>query len=117
MGKDSRLEGKLLSQVGKEILLKVVVQAIPIFAMSCFLLPVSHWKKLLTLCQPKDKTGLGFKDLCKFMILTLYFTRFLRQNIFQIVLFLKQKRSWVICLEKYFESSECNYSRCKVVCG
>ena len=88
----SKLQGwkeKLLSQAGREILLKAVVQVIPTFTMSCFKLPVGlcneieslirkffwgqkgeqrkiHWKKWETLCKPKTKGGLGFKDLVKF---------------------------------------------------
>ena len=88
----SKLQGwkeKLLSQAGREVLLKAVVQAIPTFAMSCFKLPVGlckdiemqirkfwwgeregqrkiHWKNWETLCKTKANGGMGFKNLVKF---------------------------------------------------
>ena len=88
-GKLHAWKEKLLFQAGKEVLLKVVVQAILTFAMSCFRLPVGlcqdiemlagrfwwgqwgdcqkiHWKKWEVLYKPKVEGGMGFKDLCKF---------------------------------------------------
>ena len=88
----SKIKGwkeKLLSQAGREVLLKAVVQAIPSYSMSCFKLPISlcheievmvhkfwcgqrgerrkvHWVKWSKLCRPKNEGGMGFRQLQKF---------------------------------------------------
>jgi hypothetical protein len=80
---------KNLSTGGKEILLKSVAQAIPVYAMSVFLIPKGvskrmmdaisrflwgddensnkmHWMAWWKMCYPKRDGGMGFKDLHSF---------------------------------------------------
>lgn len=88
----SKIKGwkeKILSQAGREVLLKAVVQVIPAYLMSCFKLPTIlcteieimirkfwwgqrsdrrkvHWVKWSKLCRPKCEGGMGFCELQKF---------------------------------------------------
>ena len=80
---------KLLSQAGRKVLIKSVIQAIPSYSMSCFKLLKEliqeievmihkfwwgchgdnkkvHWVKWEKLCQAKDCGGMGFKEIEKF---------------------------------------------------
>src|SRR4051812_37625074 len=74
-----------MSTAGKEILVKLVAQAVPVFSMSCFKLPRGlcehlnmlirkfwwgskegqrkpHWVSWKAMTKPKSMGGLGFKD-------------------------------------------------------
>jgi hypothetical protein len=80
---------KILSIGGKEILLKAIAQAIPVYAMSVFLIPKGvcksmmdaisqfwwgdddnskkmHWFAWWKLCYPKCEGGMGFRDFHSF---------------------------------------------------
>ena len=84
-------KGKLLSRVGKEVLIKVVAQSIPTYTMGGFQLPVKlcdelnamcarfwwgqcgdekkiHWKSWESLIQSKKEGGMGFRDIRSFNV-------------------------------------------------
>ncbi|XP_062007626.1 uncharacterized protein LOC133724796 [Rosa rugosa] len=82
-------QGKMLSGAGKDILIRVVAQALPAYAMSVFQLTNNfcedleqmfarfwwgstldkqkiHWKTWKALCNPREEGGLGFRSLMHF---------------------------------------------------
>ncbi|XP_075636695.1 uncharacterized protein LOC142608925 [Castanea sativa] len=82
-------KGRMLSRVGKEVLIKAVSQTIPTYTMGVFLLPAKlcneldalcarfwwgqtgderkiHWKSWSFLTKPKKVGGMGFQDLRSF---------------------------------------------------
>ena len=82
-------EGKLLSQAGREVLLKAIIQAIPNYTMGCCKIPIGlcneidvlikkfwwgqqgdrrkiHWVRWEEMTKSKPIGGMGFRDLALF---------------------------------------------------
>ncbi|KAH1065394.1 hypothetical protein J1N35_030381 [Gossypium stocksii] len=80
-----------LSQWGRKVFIKSILQAIPTYSMACFLLPKTlyveiesiiakfwwqkghgrrgmHWCEWKNLCILKENGGLGFRNMCQFNI-------------------------------------------------
>ena len=59
-----------LSQAGKEVMIKAVVQSIPAYPMGVFKLPIDLCKDIEAMirkfCSSKSIGGMGFRDLQKF---------------------------------------------------
>ncbi|KAA3479552.1 reverse transcriptase [Gossypium australe] len=87
----SHWSSRYLSQGGKEVFIKSVLQAIPTYAMTCFPLPKSlcgelenifakywwqhdkgrkgiHWCQWKFMCRSKEEGGMGFRNMAKFNI-------------------------------------------------